>query len=90
MRSDRVSFFCLCCLDVLFLAFVRSGYVNLGGGNINNVGNNGYGWSSTAISTSLAYRWRWTPTSVSTEGDPSRFYGFPSAEVLPVRCRSLR
>ena len=51
--------------------------MNLNGGNINNVGNNGYGWSRTSISASLAYRWRFTPSEVGTEGDPSRFYGFP-------------
>jgi len=57
------------------LAFVRSGYVNLPGGNINNVGNNGYDWSRTASSTTNAYRLNFNPTGLNMNAE-NRYWGF--------------
>lgn len=61
------------------LAFVRSGFVNLSGGNIDNVGY-GYGWSRTAVSTTNARYLAINPTAVYPSYSASCWIG------LPLRC----
>ena len=57
------------------LAFVRSGYVNLSGGYVYNVGNGGYYWSRTASSSTGARYLYFGPTGVNPSGYNYRYYG---------------
>ena len=59
------------------LAFVRSGYVNLIGGEAYNVGHGLYGWSRVSGSAADAYDLSVTPTVVHPSGSNSRWVAFP-------------
>ena len=59
------------------LAFVRSGYVYPPNGAVNNVGNNGYGWSRTSKSSTNAYNLNFNPTGVNPSNNNNRFNGRP-------------
>ena len=73
------------------LAFVRSGYVNLNNGYVDNVGSNGYNWSRTASSSTGARNLNFSTTGVSPSAYSSRYLGFSLRWLgLPVRCRSLK
>lgn len=64
----------------LNLAFVRSGWVNVSTsyeGGVRNVGNNGYGWSRTAQSSTNAYHLNFNPTNVNPSNNSNRWAGFP-------------
>ena len=67
------------------LAFVRSGWVNLGNSTLRDFGSSGYGWSRTAITYSSptsasAYDLYFVPSSVNPSRSSSRWVGYP------VRC----
>ena len=59
------------------LAFVRSGYVNLIGGEAYNVGHGLYGWSRVTRSLANAYNLGVNPTNVGPSKYGSRYHGFP-------------
>ena len=65
------------------VAFVRSGYVNLDGGQARFAGENGYGWLRTAGSSSYAYGLYMTTTSVNPSGSSIRWYAFPLHCLYP-------
>lgn len=62
------------------LAFVRSGYVRLYTGSVDNVGDEGDGWSRTAVSTTNARYLGLSPTVVGPSSSTYRWVG------LPLRC----
>lgn len=64
------------------LAFVRSGNVNTNDGKVYNVGNNLYGWSRTAKSTTNAYNLGVNPSEVYPSSDNNRWNGFPLRWIL--------
>ena len=59
------------------LAFVRSGYIYLYHGLLRLIGENGYGWSHTAKSSTNAYYLGMTPADINPSYDNDRWYGFP-------------
>lgn len=61
----------------MFLAFVRSDAVRLVEGSVRYAGNNGYGWSRTANSSTNAYYLDMNPTNVNPSNNTNRYYGFP-------------
>lgn len=64
----------VCRLD---LAFVRSGYVNLNNGNVNNVGNEATLRSRTSVSATNAYNLNSNPTDVNPSNSGVRYNGRP-------------
>lgn len=62
---------------VVFLAFVRSGYVNLNNGQARNVGNEGDYWSRTAKSSTNAYNLNFNTSNVNPSNNNNRWNGFP-------------
>lgn len=62
------------------LAFVRSGDVNLGYGNVSYVGYNGFGWSHTSRSSTSTYALYFTPTGVYPSDSNNHYVG------RPLRC----
>ena len=74
------------CLEV-FMAFVRSGWVNVSTayeGAMRNVGNSGYGWSRTASGTpSYPYRLSFNPTNVYPSDNYDRYPSFPLRCLYP-------
>jgi len=71
------------------LAFVRSGWVNLGDGQARNLGNNGNYWARTAVSETNGRYLNFNPGNVNPSNSWGRYGGFPLRCVLPVRCRSF-
>ena len=65
----------------IWLAFVRSGYVNVNNGNVNNVGNEATLRSRTSVSTTNAYILNSNPTTVNPSNSAVRYNG------RPLRCR---
>ena len=62
------------------LYFVRSGLYRYGNGNINDLGSDGYCWSSTASDTTGAYYLRFGGSSVYPQRNSDRGLG------LSLRC----
>ncbi len=61
------------------LAFVRSGWVNVGTeyeGVVRVIGYHGYGWARTAESSTYAYRLNANPTYIGPLDYVDRWYGF--------------
>ena len=61
----------------LFLAFVRSGNVNINDGRVNYVGEWGWDWSRTSKSSTNAYNLNMNPTGVNPSNNNNRYHGFP-------------
>jgi hypothetical protein len=61
---------------MMALAFVRSGWANINGGNINNTGYNGDYWSRTAYSSDNGYHLNMNPTNVNPSNNWGRYGGF--------------
>jgi len=57
-----------------------SGYRNSASGSFNNVGTNGYNWSSTAVTNGNSYNLNFNATALNTSNNNNRANGFP------VRC----
>ena len=60
-----------------FLAFVRSGYINLNNGQARNVGLEASTRSRTANSAANAYYLNSNDTNVNPSNANNRYYGFP-------------
>ena len=73
--AKLVNFFT--CATDSFMAFVRSGYVNLNNGQARNVGENSYGWSRTAKSSIYGYNLNMNTTDVNPSNNNNRYNGFP-------------
>ncbi len=83
--AKLVNFFT--CATGSFMAFVRSGYVNLNNGQARNVGENGYGWSRTAKSSIYGYNLNMNTTDVNPSNNNNRYNGFPLrwvARAVPI------
>ena len=65
------------------LAFVRSGWANIDGGAMGNVGQYGYYWSRTSISTTSAYGLAFNPSNVYPSGNYVRRDGFSLRCLYP-------
>ena len=65
------------------LAFVHSGGVFLGYGNVDYVGNGGWHWSHTASSSTNAYLLDTFPGYIDPSGGNNRYYGFPLRCLYP-------
>lgn len=58
------------------MAFVRSGYMHLANGYVNNTGYNGDYWTRTAYSAANAYNLNMNPTNVNPSNNWNRYGGF--------------
>ncbi len=56
---------------------------NVGNGSLDNVGSNGYYWSSTAYSSDRAYYLSFNSSSVGTYNYCGHYYGFPIRCIAP-------
>ena len=65
------------------LDFVRSGYVYLSNGYANGVGSNGFTWSRTAISSTVARYLGFATTSVNPSDYYDRYRGFSLRCLYP-------
>ena len=65
------------------LAFVRSGWVNIGNGYTNNVGERGYGWARTSNSSTYAYSLYFNTAYVRPSNSNDRYSGFPLRCLYP-------
>ena len=70
------------CLEV-FLAFVRSGYVDLPSGNIGSVGRSSGNWSRTFYSFTYAYNLWITYATVGSSNSDYNYRGFPLRCLYP-------
>ena len=71
------------CIHIQRLLIPASGNRNSGSGNFNNIGLNGYNWSSTVVaptSNGNAYNLNLNATGLNTSNNNNRANGFP------VRC----
>ena len=59
------------------LAFVRSGWVDIGGGAASGVGRSLYGWSRVSSSITGAYALYVAPTAVDPSSSGNRWHAFP-------------
>ncbi len=59
------------------LAFVRSGWVDIGGGAASGVGRSLYGWSRVSKSATNAYVLYVAPTAVDPSSSGNRWHAFP-------------
>jgi hypothetical protein len=56
--------------------YPAAGYRDRGNGGLNNVGSNGYSWSSSPNGSSNGYFLNFNSTSVNPSNNNSRTYGF--------------
>ncbi len=60
----------------LFLAFVRSGNVNINDGRVNYVGEWGWDWSRTSRSSTNAYNLQFGVSDINPSNNNNRWNGF--------------
>ena len=64
------------------LAFVRSGYVDLGASQARVIGTNGYSWTRTSNSANDTYSLYFSSSIIYPSNYGNRYYG------RPLRCRT--